>query len=171
MSPLYDLMLVLDPNVPDERHEEILKDVQSAIESRGSVVGIHDWGMRRLAYEIDHRQEGGYRLIQFEGDGDLVDQLGRSLRIADGVLRFRTIRLKPGSPPPPTPRPEQPRARQERSDVTVAARAAADAPARDDEEAPEATTPETEAPETTTPETEETEPEGEAAPAGEEAAE
>jgi small subunit ribosomal protein S6 len=156
VSPRYDLMLVLDPNVPDERHDQIVGDVESAIESRGSLVGKYDWGMRRLAYEIDHRTEGGYRLIQFEGDGELVEQLGRSLRIADGVLRFRTIRLRPGAPPPPTPRPEPPRARPERSDVTVAARAAADAPARDGEEPPEP---------------EPAEPEGDAAPAGDEAPE
>jgi hypothetical protein len=51
------------------------------------------------------------------------------LRIADGVLRFRTIRLKPGSPPPPRPRAEPPRQREETPEGKVAARAAADAPA------------------------------------------
>jgi small subunit ribosomal protein S6 len=129
MSALYDLMLMLDPNAPDERHAEIVGQVQSTIESGGTLVGSHDWGTRRLAYEIDHRREAGYHLFQFEGPPDLLERLDHSLKIMDGVLRFRTIRLKPGSPPPPTPRAEAPsRARGEESDATVAARAAADAP-------------------------------------------
>jgi small subunit ribosomal protein S6 len=126
---LYDLMLMLDPNAPEGRHEQILGEVRSMIEKEGSLVGEHDWGDRRMAYEIDHRRDAHYLLFQFEGEPPLLDRLGHSLKIADGVLRFRTIRLKPGSPPPPVPRAEPPRPREESSDTTtVAARAAADAP-------------------------------------------
>ena len=63
---LYDLMLMLDPNAPDERRSEIASNVQSAIESGGTLVGAHDWGMRRIAYEIDHRADAEYKLYQFE---------------------------------------------------------------------------------------------------------
>lgn len=129
MPALYDLMLMLDPNASDERQSEILEEVRSMIESGGDLVGVHDWGTRRLAYEIDHRREAGYHLFQFEGGRELLERLDRSLKIMDGVLRFRTIRLKPGSPPPPTPDRESPRRRDEEVQPTVAAaRAAADAP-------------------------------------------
>jgi small subunit ribosomal protein S6 len=129
VAALYDLMLMLDPNAPDERHEEIVRDVRSTIEANGELVGSHDWGTRRLAYEIDHRREAGYHLFQFDGPRDLLTELDRRLKIMDGVLRFRTIRLKPGSPPPPVPDREAPRRREEGVEPTVAAaRAAADAP-------------------------------------------
>ena len=128
MAALYDLMLMLDPNAPDERHPEIVGDVQSMIESGGTLVGSHDWGTRRMAFEIDHRREAGYHLFQFEGTNELLERLDHALKITDGVLRFRIIRLKPGSPPPPTPRAEAPRGRDDDVDATVAARAAADAP-------------------------------------------
>ena len=129
MAPLYVLMLMLDPNASDERQEEILREVRSMIESGGELVGVHDWGTRRLAYEIDHRREAGYHLFQLEAGRELLERLDRSLKIMDGVLRFRTIRLKPGSPPPPTPDRESPRRRDEEVQPTVAAaRAAADAP-------------------------------------------
>lgn len=128
MAGLYDLMLMLDPNAPDERHTEIVGEAQSMIESGGKLVGSHDWGTRHLAYEIDHRVDAGYHLFQFEGSSDLLERLNQSLKIMDGLLRFRIIRLKPGSPPPPTPRSESPRSRDEDADATVAARAAADAP-------------------------------------------
>jgi small subunit ribosomal protein S6 len=137
MDRLYDLMLMLDPNAPDGRHEQILGEVKSMIESGGTIVGQHDWGMRRMTFEIDHRKEAAYHLFQFEGPPALLDKLGHSLKISDGVLRFRTILLKPGSPPPPVPRADAPRPREEDSETTtVAPRAAADAPT-DAEVAPE----------------------------------
>ena len=103
---LYDLMLLLDPNAPDERRREIVSNVQSQIEAGGTLVGAHDWGMRRIAFEIDHRADADYHLFQFETDGgDLLERLDHTLKITDGVLRFRIIRLKPGSPPPPAPAP------------------------------------------------------------------
>ena len=78
------------------------------LDSGGTIVGVHDWGTRRIAYEIDHQPEANYQLFQFEGDNALLDRLNHSLRIMDGVLRFRIIRQKPGGPPVP-PSPEQPR--------------------------------------------------------------
>src|SRR5690242_8936212 len=103
--PLYDLMLLLDPGAPSDRQETILRDVQGLLESSGNVVGNYDWGTRRMTFEIDHRPEAAYHLFQFEteGGGALLEQVDHSLKIMDGVLRHRIIRLKDGSPPPPMP--------------------------------------------------------------------
>jgi small subunit ribosomal protein S6 len=129
MSRLYDLMLMLDPTAPEGRHEQITADVQAMIESNGALIGHHDWGMRRIAFEIKHRPDAGYHLYQFEGTNDLLERLDHTLKITDGVLRFRIIRLKPGSPPPPEPRSDAPRSREARTgDTRVAPRAAADQP-------------------------------------------
>jgi small subunit ribosomal protein S6 len=140
---LYDLMLLLDPNAPEARQNEVLANTEATIEAAGTIVGKHDWGVRHMAYEIDHRPDAAYHLFQFETEQpELLTRLGHSLKIADGVLRHRIIRLKPGSPPPPAPRPEPARARdseRRRPDETrVAARAAADAerPAEEDAETP-----------------------------------
>ena len=137
-------MVLLDPNAPDDRHREILGNVNAAIEGKGTLVGQHDWGMRRLAFEIDHRSDAAYHLFQFEGQNDLLEQLHNTLKITDGVLRHRIIKVKPGTPPPPTPRPEPARGARapDEPEGTVAARAAADAPAAPDPAAPEAAAPE-----------------------------
>jgi small subunit ribosomal protein S6 len=120
-------MLMLDPNAPEERQSEVLSNVESMIQSDGTLVGRHDWGVRRMSFEIDHRPEAAYHLFQFETDkNELLERLDHSLKIADGVLRFRIIRVKPGSPPPPVPRQEAPRTRERPQDTRVAARAAAD---------------------------------------------
>ena len=97
-------MLLLDTSAPEEQRKKVLSDVESAISSAGSVVGsTHDWGQRPLAYEIRHRADAEYYLLQFQGPSSMLESLQRSLRIADGVLRFRIIKLAPGTPGPPDP--------------------------------------------------------------------
>ena len=128
MARLYDLMLLIDSSAPDERQREIVAEVESMLGSGGTIVSAHDWGSRRTTFEIDHRPEAAYHLYQFEGENDLLDRLNHSLKIMDGVLRFRIIRQRPGAPPvPPSPDPVRPR-RDDAPDSRVAARAAADAP-------------------------------------------
>jgi small subunit ribosomal protein S6 len=107
--PLYDLMLLLDPGAPSDRQDSILRDVQGLLESGGTLAGSHDWGTRRMTFEIDHRPEAHYHLFQFqtESGGALLERVDHSLKIMDGVLRHRIIRLKDGSPPPPTPTPDR----------------------------------------------------------------
>lgn len=101
-SPTYDLMLLLSTEVPDERRAEIMSRVEDTIGTGGgSVVSRHDWGVRNLAYEIRHRADAEYHLLQFTGSPALLETLGHDLRIADGVTRYRIIKLREGTPPPP----------------------------------------------------------------------
>ena len=120
-------MLLIDASAPEDRQSAIVAEVQGMLEKGGSIVGHHDWGSRRTTFEIDHRPEASYHLFQFEGENALLDRLNHSLKITDGVLRFRIIRQDSSSPPvPPKPEPMRPR-RDEEPDGRVAARAAADA--------------------------------------------
>ena len=54
-----------------------------------------------MAFEIDHESEAEYELLQFEGPKTLLDELNRTLRITDGVVRFRIIKVRPGTPAAP----------------------------------------------------------------------
>ncbi|MGZ6641066.1 MAG: 30S ribosomal protein S6 [Solirubrobacteraceae bacterium] len=106
-APLYDLMLMLDPAAPDDQRKQILSNVEKSISSAGEIVGTHDWGTRTMAYEIRHKAEAEYHLLQFHGPATLLADLQRTLRITDGVTRFRIVKLAPGTPPPPSaPRAE-----------------------------------------------------------------
>jgi small subunit ribosomal protein S6 len=146
MAGVYDLMLLIDPNAPEERRTAAVSEAESLLSSSGEIVAQQDWGQRRMAYEIDHRPEAEYRLYQFNGDNDLLERLNQRLRINDAVLRFRIIKSKPGAPLPPAPESQSARRRDEREpqDTRVAARAAADAPAAPD--AADAEAPDAEAP-------------------------
>jgi small subunit ribosomal protein S6 len=145
MAGAYDLMLLIDPNAPEERRTAAVNEAESLLTSGGEITATQDWGQRRMAYEIDHRPEAEYRLYQFTGDNALLDRLNQRLRINDAALRFRIIKAKPGQPLPPPPEQQSPRRRDDREpqDTRVAARAAADAPAAN---APAADAPAADAP-------------------------
>jgi len=105
-APIYDLVVLLDTTAPDEQRAKILADAEAMITNGGSVVSKHDWGPRTMAYEIRHKTDAEYHLIQFHGSAQLLENLQRTLRITDGVVRFRIIKLEPGTPDPP-PKPER----------------------------------------------------------------
>jgi small subunit ribosomal protein S6 len=98
---------MLDPETPDERREQIATDARGRIESGGSLKAEKVWGLRKLAYEIEQRNEADYRFFRFETESPLLDELDHDLKITDGVLRFRIFKVEPDSPviepPPPAP--------------------------------------------------------------------
>jgi small subunit ribosomal protein S6 len=96
---------MLDPEIPEERREQIASEARKRIESGGELRQDTSWGMRKLAYEIRQRTEADYRLFRFRTGGGLLDELDHNLRIVDGVLRFRIFRVDPGSPAIPSPAP------------------------------------------------------------------
>src|SRR5215210_5427671 len=100
-APLYDLVLLLDTSIEDERRGQILLNVEHAIDGAGEIVGRHEWGVRPTAYEVRKHADAEYHLLQFHGPPSLLDQLEHNLKITDGVLRFRIIKLRPGTPGPP----------------------------------------------------------------------
>jgi small subunit ribosomal protein S6 len=111
-KPIYDLVLLLDLGADDERRAKIVADARAAISAAGELLGDQAWGTRPLAYEIDHREAAEYHLLQFSGPASLIDALEHSLRITDGVIRYRVIKLPAGSTPvaasaPPAPAPAE----------------------------------------------------------------
>ena len=111
-KPTYDLMILLDSSAPDEQRSKALAEAERLVTSNGgTITSKHDWGTRALAFEIGHKTDAEYHLLQFHGPATLLANLQRSLRIADGVLRFRIVKLAPGTPAPTElPRAEAPAA-------------------------------------------------------------
>jgi small subunit ribosomal protein S6 len=103
--PLYDLVVLLDSEATEEQATKVLNDCERIIKSAGEIVSDQDWGLRALAYEIRHKSAALYHLMQFHAPREVLEQLDRMLHIADGVVRYRIIKLKPGTPPPPSAQP------------------------------------------------------------------
>ena len=143
----YEILLMLDPESPEERHNEIIARTRDLVEKGGGAWLSHDpWGRRRLAYEIDHKTDGVYHLLHFDAEATTLDEVSRVLKITDGVMRhLATRRLKGGgrAAPPPLPpaesqRPE-PNAAEPVKPLAAAAEGSEDAAAA--EEYPEPTEP------------------------------
>jgi len=101
-APTYDLVLLLDPQADEQIRAKILADTRKAIAAAGELVGDDDWGDLALAYPIERKTGAEYHLLQFHaGRPELLSELDRTLRITDGILRFRIIKLKPGTPDVP----------------------------------------------------------------------
>ncbi len=97
-KPTYDLVLMLDLAAADEERAKIVSDTRTTIQNDGELVLEQNWGARALAYEIDHREQAEYHLLQLQGPPTLIASLERTLRITDGVVRHRIIKLAPGTP-------------------------------------------------------------------------
>ena len=94
----YEILLMLDPELAEERQEEILTRIRELVEKSGGTWRSHDaWGRRRLAYEIGHKGEGIYHLVVFQSDAPTLDEITRVLKIDDGVMRHLATRHIEGS--------------------------------------------------------------------------
>jgi small subunit ribosomal protein S6 len=98
MSAEYELILMLDPEIPDERREEIAGNARERIDSAGTLRHSDTWGLRKLAYEIRQRTEADYRFYRFEAEPPLLSDLDHTLKITDGILRFRLFKVDPRAP-------------------------------------------------------------------------
>ena len=89
----YEILLMLDPETPDERQQEIVSRSRELIERQGGRFDSHDvWGRRRLAYEIDHKTDGSYHLLTFAAEPETLEEMSRILKITDGVMRHLAVR-------------------------------------------------------------------------------
>jgi small subunit ribosomal protein S6 len=103
----YEVLLMLDPELAEERGNEIVARVREQVEDDGGTWDTQQpWGRRRLAYEIDHKTDGVYHLLTFAAEPATLDEISRVLKITDGVMRHMAVRRLPSTgklPPPPVP--------------------------------------------------------------------
>jgi len=103
----YEILLMLDPELPEARQDEIVARIRELIENGGGTwVGHDPWGRRKLAYEIDKKTDGIYHLLQFDAEPETLDELTRILKITDGVMRHLATRRIKGGHGPGRPGPE-----------------------------------------------------------------
>lgn len=105
-TTVYELTLLLSAEAEEDVRARILADVETEIgRGGGSVVNKSSWGTRSLAYRIERHADAEFHLFELTGPPNLLTELGRTLRINDGVLRFRIIKAIPGDRGRPAPEP------------------------------------------------------------------
>lgn len=104
----YDLVLLLDPQADEAVRSKIVSSASEAISAQGELLRHDDWGERPLAFPIERKPAAEYHLLQFHtGEASLIAELNRTLRITDGVMRFRINKLAPGTPEAPDMRSQR----------------------------------------------------------------
>lgn len=90
----YEVMLILDSSVEDATVDQAVSRVRDTVTAAAGTFGeVEKWGRRRFAYEMQHRNEGYYTLVQFSSEPSDIAELDRILTLADEIVRHKIVRI------------------------------------------------------------------------------
>lgn len=90
----YELMIIIDRDTEESGTKAVLDLVDANVKAgKGDVKKVDHWGRRPFAYEINHKSEGYYVVLEIVTEATNLEDLERQLRIADDVVRHKLIRL------------------------------------------------------------------------------
>lgn len=90
----YEIVFIINPDAEDAEVMRLTEAAQKIITDQGgNIVKTEMMGKRRLAYEINHKREGVYVLLEVEGSGREIAEFERRMRVNDRVLRYMTVRV------------------------------------------------------------------------------
>ncbi len=91
----YELMVIMDPELDERTVEPSVDQFLTVIRNDGgSIESVDIWGKRRLAYEIQKKNEGIYAVVNFSATPAATAELDRQLRLNEGVMRTKVLRAK-----------------------------------------------------------------------------
>lgn len=89
---IYESGIILDPQLEESQFDKHIEQVESLIKTNGGkILEINRWGMRRLAYEINKKQQGFYVFFVFESDHTIPQKLERAYGLNESIVRFMTV--------------------------------------------------------------------------------
>jgi len=89
----YETVVILDSTLESEEAETEIKKLSTIIEDgKGKVLDIDKWGVKKLAYPINHQENGNYVVIYFEGDSAITSEIDRLNKINDKILRHIIVK-------------------------------------------------------------------------------
>ncbi len=91
---IYEELFIIRPDAPEEEIDQLIEQLTTYIAVNGGNVDKSEkWGVRKLAYRVQKRNEGFYVLLQFTAKPETVRELERRLRVTDSVMKFLTVRV------------------------------------------------------------------------------
>jgi small subunit ribosomal protein S6 len=94
MNRTYELMFIVRPDMVEEDQDKLISTLESAVTSSGGTMkNLERMGKRRLAYTVRRFHDGIYVLMTLEGEGALIHELERRLRVTEPVIKFLTVRI------------------------------------------------------------------------------
>ena len=90
----YEIVFILNPVLSDEQIKETVKKYEDLLVSRGAkMISKEDWGLKKLAYPIQHKKSGFYHLFEFTVEGDAINQMEVEFRRDERIMRYLTVKL------------------------------------------------------------------------------
>jgi small subunit ribosomal protein S6 len=95
MTRHYETLFVVKPTLTEEEIKSQIENVKSILEKNGAqIAATFDWGMRRLAYEIEKNPRGYYYVIYYTAPSSLIKELERNFRYNEDIIRFLNVKYE-----------------------------------------------------------------------------
>ncbi len=90
----YETVFILNPVLSDDQIKETVKKYEDFLVSNGAeMVAKEDWGLKKLAYPIQHKKSGFYHMFEFKAPGEVINPLEVEFRREERMMRYLTVRL------------------------------------------------------------------------------
>ncbi len=90
----YENVFILTPVLSDEQNKETVEKYKKLLQdAKGKIHHEEHWGLKKLAYPIQKKTTGFYHLLEFEGEGEIIDKLEKEMKRDERVLRFLTVKM------------------------------------------------------------------------------
>jgi small subunit ribosomal protein S6 len=90
----YEAVFIMHPVLSDDQVRETVEKFVGLLEAKGAkVLHKENWGLKKLAYPIQHKRSGFYHLLEFQAPGDIIAPIELELKRDERVMRFQTVSM------------------------------------------------------------------------------
>ena len=94
MKKNYETVFILTPVLSDiQMKDAVLKFIKTITDNKGEIINEEHWGLKKLAYPIQHKNTGFYHLLEFKAEPALISKLEIELTRDEKVMRFLTVAI------------------------------------------------------------------------------
>ena len=90
----YETVFILTPVLSDVQVKEAVEKFKGILAAEGAeIINEENWGMKKLAYQIEKKSTGFYQLLEFKAEPTVIDKLELNFRRDERVIRYITVKL------------------------------------------------------------------------------
>ena len=90
----YETVFILNPVLSEDQIKETVKKYEDILVSKSAkMISKENWGLKKLAYPIQHKKSGFYHLFEYTVDGAAINELELAFRRDERIMRYLTVAL------------------------------------------------------------------------------
>lgn len=90
----YETVFIMNPVLSDEQVRETVEKFKGLLETgKGKVLHEENWGLRKLAYPIQHKRSGFYHLMEYQTPGEIIGKMEIEMKRDERIMRFLTVKM------------------------------------------------------------------------------